>query len=398
MITTRTAICCTLALIGTSIAHAHTVSPDWIERLTGERIVSRTHSIKPPPAEGDPRDFERTFFTIPEWYIVYSAQEYGIFVTGKARPSSYPYFASVEQYKQVEDAAVTAAGGWDEVDATTRTVLTTIRLSYAFETRVIGFYEQTIGRAFEALNGGIETREDEYIASVAASYGTFLNHTPWFAFPYGGALHGLWSDFSLSSFTLRGIERRVIFTLGYTMKYLYAAAIKHASESAYGGAGLSTTIMTDASYGHALRIVPRITIQTDGDTLLIHAPRYRALRDILFEFAVRDVPIQSIQNHTRILVTYLHTLDAAHCLQTLIVDTKYGAHFQFAHPLLIGTMEKYASFRTQISPQSDAAYARASIGARTIRSAVLVDTLSLSRFMKSAHENCHLYPEHIYDY
>lgn len=381
----------------TSVSYGHTVNPDWIERFTGERIVSRTHSIKPLPPEGDPRHYERTFLTIPEWYIVYSAQEYGTFVTGKGLPSNYQYFSSVAQYKNVETAAVNAAGGWDIADSTTQTVLTTIRLSYTFEMYGIGLYENTVGRLSELLNGHIETREDVYIASIAQEYGAFLNHTPWYAFPYGKALIGLWSGAEPSSFTVRGMERRFAFTIGYGLKYIYASIIGYVSESTYGGAGLTTEIVVKDVHAHALTSVPHITTQAVEGRVLIRAPRYRALRDVLFELAARDISFDAIQGHTRIVFTIVHEPSKSACAMN-VIQKRTTAHVLFAYPLLIGSSKSYKTFLTSIQTGSDADYARNHFGAHTLRTAVLVDTFELGNLMYELFSTCGIYTEHVYDF
>ena len=43
------------------------------------------------------RNESSTYLTLPEWYIVYSADEYASFVQSRA-PSRFPYFAAVGQY------------------------------------------------------------------------------------------------------------------------------------------------------------------------------------------------------------------------------------------------------------------------------------------------------------
>src|SRR5262245_41088777 len=43
------------------------------------------------------REQSFTFLTLPEWFIVYSAEEYGRFI-GSAAPSRFPYIGSIMQY------------------------------------------------------------------------------------------------------------------------------------------------------------------------------------------------------------------------------------------------------------------------------------------------------------
>src|SRR5262245_39686929 len=45
------------------------------------------------------RPEDQTFLRFPEWYIVYSADEYAAFIASR-RPSTFPYFESVRQFWQ----------------------------------------------------------------------------------------------------------------------------------------------------------------------------------------------------------------------------------------------------------------------------------------------------------
>lgn len=290
------------ALLGVTVAHAHQLNPKVIERLTGETISYDGHHDED-VVVADPRNESRTYFSFPEWYIVYSAQEYGEFVSAGKYPSQFPFFDAIGQLWSSWDMAVLAGG---EPDSTTNTVLWTIAVSFTVEYGIIGLYENTIGWVSEWLNFRYKTVEDVYTEEVAIEYGEFLNQTPWYAFPYMGALKGLWQTFGWSSLSPRGIERRISFTIGYGVKALYAATIAALSASTFeGGAGQLTSV--------ELEINPVVLdtkgipyeVSTTSNYLIASLPRYRAFRDPLVTLTAAGADFVSIQGNGTIALSLI---------------------------------------------------------------------------------------------
>lgn len=279
---------------------AHEINPRVIERITGETIVYDHHvSDTKETADPDPRVASRRFYTLPEWHIVYTAIEYGQFVGRGGEPSHFPYFKNTNQLWELWRLAEAAAG--EAPDATTNTVLYTIAISTTIEQVVIGGYEATIGRLFELLDFGFTTPEDLYTAAVAKEYGDFLLHTPWYQFPYHTKIIGLWSTWDWSSLTPRGIERRLVFTVGYGIKALYATAIGYASSQEFsGGAALITEVAIQGDES-VLRELPFETIKSPAvDRVVLALPRYRAFLPALEQLGKNQVAIESIMGHDKI--------------------------------------------------------------------------------------------------
>jgi len=285
----------------TSTGHAHTINPKVIEKITGETIEYHDHIHD--DADGDPRTFSRRLYTIPEWYIVYHAQEYGTLVTNGGRPSQFPFFTAIKQtWASWEQASLYTQ---EDPDPTTKTILWTIAISSTIENGMIGLYEKTIGFVSELLHFRHKTAEDLYIDNVAQAYGDFLVHTPWYKFAYGDAIKGLWSTWSWTSITPRGIERRIVFTIGYSLKLAYAQVITFASQSQFGGATLATEFtVTDISLEQVAASVG-VTEAETHDANIIHAlaPRYRAFLPTALSLITQGATIISIQDHDRITMS-----------------------------------------------------------------------------------------------
>ena len=257
-------------------------------------------------AKEDPRDQVRTYVTFPEWYIVYSSQEYAAYVEKGASPNSFPYIEAIKQYWNAvhESLAVSPV----EIDSNTKAVLRFVGASFSFEYFVIGMYEDRVGKLTAFLRGLRPTAEDNYTNAVAKEYGDFLTHTPWYDFPYFQKLKGLWSTYSWSSITPRGIERRAAFTIGYALKGVYGFVIGKLSHASLGTAELETTFTVVNLSEDELRGIPEVTnvgIIEEGQ-LHATAPRYRTFTHVAEHIAELGGKFTSIQGHRHIMLTLIN--------------------------------------------------------------------------------------------
>lgn len=281
-----------------SIASAHTLNPKLVERLTDEKIQPHVEATST-----DPRGEERTFASFPEWYIVYSAEEYANYAASGGLPSGFPYFKAIGQYWDSVENATKALDG-SGIDSNTNTVLRFIGVSFTLENVLIGAYENTIGRLSEALNFFKKSDADMYIDGVSKEYGDFLMHTPWYAFPYFEKIPGLWKG-TLSDLSIRGVERRVIFTVGYTLKGLYGIVIGKISNSSLGVAVLETNFTTESISAETLGQIPGVKVtQTHNDGhVQATAPRYRAFKPVVEAIVQSGGRFLEIQENSVIMLT-----------------------------------------------------------------------------------------------
>jgi hypothetical protein len=286
--------------VGGTSASAHTLNPAFVEKITGEQVEDHY-----PATTEDPRFEERTFASFPEWYIVYNAQEYSRLILEGGRPSQFPYFASIGQYWDSVDYVKTALGS-STIDSNTNTVLRVIGASFTLENAVIGLYEKTVGFVFETLNLFYKTNEDRYTGAVAAEYGDFLLHTPWYQFPYGQKLVGLWTTYGWSSLTPRGIERRVAFTVGYALKGIYGTILGKLSQASLGNAQLNTSMTVENVSADSLKTIQGMTIEEDsGVQLHVTAPRYRAFTGIAEAISQKGGRFSDIQGNKIIMLSII---------------------------------------------------------------------------------------------
>jgi hypothetical protein len=163
-----------------------------------------------------------------------------------------------------------------------------------------------VGRFFEWISGA-STPEDTYAADVAREYGDFIPTQPWYDFPFGRKLTGLWSTTRIfgPSF-LRKSERKFFLSLEYGVKYLYAGVIRLATHSVYGIADTvvyaSVTNITDRSFENTN--VKKIKQLGEG-SWIITVPHYQGFTDTVPALARQGVEFNEIAGNDEILVTVI---------------------------------------------------------------------------------------------
>jgi FAD/FMN-containing dehydrogenase len=179
------------------------------------------------------RDEGQSFLTHPEWYIVYSSEEYADWMKDRL-PTDFPYVASIGQFWVHWREARAATSGRYPFNTGYGVMLAVIGSSYSAELAIKGLYENTIGR-FSGWTAGQEmTDEDHYAYETAADYGRFIHVYPWYAYDFGARLRGLWRDVPMrGAHPIRKWERKLFLTAEYGFKAGYAALIGAGTHAAY---------------------------------------------------------------------------------------------------------------------------------------------------------------------
>jgi hypothetical protein len=203
-------------------------------RFIGTHCFSvRTQPSERPPeiaratadVSGYLRKGSSTFLALPEWYVVYSADEYAAFVKSHA-PSRFPYFAAIWQYWRYYSAACRATKRVYPFDANTHVILGLTGLGFSTDNVVKGAYENTVGVVTEGI-GFYHTEEDVFARRTARQYAELLRAVPWYDFPFEGRLEALWRETPLWGLdVIRKWERRFSLSAEYSLKATYAGLIR----------------------------------------------------------------------------------------------------------------------------------------------------------------------------
>lgn len=203
-----------------------TVAPTGASLTPDQRVAVDTMA-------GYRRDEGQTFLTHPEWYIVYASEEYGEWMRTRL-PTDFPYLASMGQFWVSYAEARRETENQYPFNFGYHAMLWVIGSSYSLELTLKALYENTIGR-FTGWTANHElTEEDRFAADVAVDYGRYIHDVPWYVYPFGARLKGLWTDVPLwGTHPIRKWERRFFLTLEYGIKAAYAAIIGFGTKTAY---------------------------------------------------------------------------------------------------------------------------------------------------------------------
>ncbi|MDO8572753.1 MAG: FAD-binding protein [bacterium] len=250
------------------------------------------------------RPFDNAYLSIPEWYIVYSADEYAT-VLRDSLPSKFSYFGAIgdywNQHRRVVEMTATSTHNNDDY----KTVLNVIGWSFSIENIIKGLYENSIGRFFEWIAGNTQVAEDLYAAKVAKDYAVFIYDYPWYDFPYFSSLKGVWTLDNKQNYTwlqdIRRLERKLFLSLEFGIKTLYSKVIAFATHTKFG-------IQDDVVYA--------VVTRDGGKTYeLVSAPHYQPFTKLLLnelesELRNKNFRIVDISGNKKITLTYQDDMGA----------------------------------------------------------------------------------------
>ncbi len=250
------------------------------------------------------RPFDNAYLSLPEWYIVYSADEYAA-VLRDGLPSQFRYFGASKDYWTQHEEVLKLISSSSNNNADYLTVLSVIGWSFTVENALKGIYENTLGRFFEWTAGGEPVAEDFYAAKVAGEYAAFIYDYPWYDFPFFSSFIGVWTldndhDYSWIQ-VIRRLERKLFLSLEYGIKSLYSSVIAFATHTKFG-------VQDD--------IIHAVVSRDGGVTYeLISAAHYQPFtRRLLTEMEAvqnnQDFRIYDIAGNGKITFTYQDTVGA----------------------------------------------------------------------------------------
>jgi len=256
------------------------------------------------PRPGYLRSASQTYLTLPEWYIVYSADELAAFLRD-APPSGFPYFRSVGQFWRIYAHVLGAT--WRTADWGYQLMIAVIGPSFSIEYCVKGLYENTVGRLAELTvpgkwNGG-PTVEDRFATTLAADYAAFMHATPWYEFGFWSRLGDLWAlDGPIDATVVRRAERRGALSGELLFKTGWGWAIAESSGQAYDPeAAVIHAWVRKSPVAADQRIVKREDLGPDDELLAL--PRYEPFTAVVAGLADQGVRFVEIAGNDALLVT-----------------------------------------------------------------------------------------------
>ena len=256
--------------------------------------------------QGYRRKENNTFFTFPEWYIVYSFEDFGRFLN-RSSESHFNYFGHILGFWRsfcTINRAVPATG---ESLADVKTMIYVIGVSYSTEYAIKGLYENTIGRVFEWIRGETRTPQDQYARAVLQDYAAFLYTVPWYKYPFREKLDGLMAISAPTPSPLRTWERDFALGTEYFLKVGYASLIQKALDASNDDEPRDIMFVVATLPPEVLAKEPRMKpIRTlTPQWQLVQAPRYKALSEILQSLLDQGFGLAEIAGNHDILITVI---------------------------------------------------------------------------------------------
>jgi hypothetical protein len=246
-----------------------------------------------------------TYFTFPEWYIVYASEDFGKFVESR-NESGFGYVSAIAGFWDSFCTIKRQTAGRAEAATDVSVMIYTIGLSFSAEYAIKGFWETTIGRLTEWLRGGEPTAEDRFSHRVALDYAKFLYAVPWYKYPFLDRLKEFWRETPTGgSGQLRKWERRLTLSLEYGVKAGYGALIQKAMDVSNDEDAREIMLVVRGLEPADLAAEPRLKPVKDlgdGATLVV-VPRYQVFSDIVVALSRKGRVIAEIAGNHNILMT-----------------------------------------------------------------------------------------------
>ena len=252
----------------------------------------------PPQAAGIPnyaRSEVDTFYTYPEWYIVWSYQSKADFQAARL-PSDYSYFGDIAQFWRAYGAVYAATRAVYPSPTGDHIMLAVIGSSFSVEYALKGLYEETLGKLSEWTSHHQLVEEDHYASKVAQDYATFVHIRPFYEFSFAHALRGLWigTPFRTTHLT-RTVERRIWLTLDYAIESIYCEIIELGTHATYGFEDTTTKAWVDLTPQARSTIASadshvKVIRDLGNGQAIIEIPRYQeftAIAQTLIQSGVR---------------------------------------------------------------------------------------------------------------
>ncbi len=251
------------------------------------------------------RPLEDSYFSYPEWYIVWSYEERAQYLP-KNLPSGFPYFASIRQYWRSYCLICGFTQSRHQFNFGDHFSSFVLGGSLALEYAIRGTYEQSIGRLSEWTSSHQLVEEDAYAARVAREYANFVYIRPFYEFHFARTLKELWKQTSFwGAHPVRKWERKFILSVDYGLEAIYAGILEKASHLTYGVESADTYAWIENAPQSIFQEFPRIKRFRDlaPHSCVVIIPRYQEFTDLSLKLAQRDIHFVQIAGNDEIMLT-----------------------------------------------------------------------------------------------
>jgi hypothetical protein len=261
------------------------------------------------PAIDEPgyrRKQDNTFFTFPEWYIVYSFEDFGRFLD-RSSESQFGYLSHILGFWRSFCTINRAVPASSESRFDVKSMIYVIGVSYSAEYAIKGIYENSIGRVTEWIRGADRTPQDDFARAVLQDYAGFLYAIPWYKYPFREKLDGLMAISAPTPSPIRSGERDFALGAEYFIKIGYAWLIQKALDASGDDEPRDVMFVVSTLPQDTLTNEPRIkpVRALSPQWQLVQTPRYKELTEIILGLLDQGYSLAEIASNHDILITVI---------------------------------------------------------------------------------------------
>lgn len=253
------------------------------------------------------RSEDQSYLTVPEWYIVFNADEFGYFLK-EGRTSQFPWFKAIYQFWQTYYAVCGQTADDYPYNWRYQQILLIIGPSFTIENSVRALYAKTISLAAEWTNFSGPTEEEIFYQQVQEEYGASLHTVPWFKFPFPERLQALWKETSLiGRGPIRKWERKLAISTEYLIKSGYGYFINKGAEASFGEIPLETFLWVDGFNEAMLESQADLKLYKtlENGEAIVSVPRYEQFTIVVPELAAAGLEFVEIAGNDGIVMAIL---------------------------------------------------------------------------------------------
>jgi hypothetical protein len=252
------------------------------------------------------RDLEDSYYSYPEWFIVWSYEERAAYLENGSLPSGFPYFASIYQYWHGYCLICEITHSRRQFSMGGHVMEVVLGSSFALEYSIRGAYERTLGALSEWTASNQLVDEDKYAARVAREYANFVYVRPFYEYHFAHALKGLWKETGFwGPHPLRKLERKAILTTDYGLESIYAEILEKLSHMTYGEESAETYTWIENAPESLFQKYPHVRKVKDvGErSYVVSIPRYQEFTQLAVQMAKDNVHFAHIAGNDEIVVS-----------------------------------------------------------------------------------------------
>lgn len=201
------------------------------------------------------RTEDQTLLTYPEWFLVFSPEEYVDF-TKNNPPHLFPFKEHINQFWHSYDSLskeIKKQGYKDNKEY--NEMINIIGWSTTIEYNIRYFYEISIGNLSWTVGKEKLTNEDKYYNNCYSKYVEFIKLEPWYKFDFLSYIIPMWSiSGDKEQSLIRRYERKIAMTLDFGFKSIYGRLIGLGATNNYEKPIFYTTVEFEKELNKKIKV------------------------------------------------------------------------------------------------------------------------------------------------